>query len=443
MRCLLFKLSRTAGQPLACAALAAVCVTSLAASPQTARLVARRVMPSVLTLEVYDAGGAMSGRGSAFYVAPDVVATTYHVLKGGRSASARANGGEHNFTVVGAIAADQAADLALLKLEGASGRPLPLSAREAFEPGEEVFAFGSPRGLEGSVTAGIVSSASLRSIGGAEFLQISTPTSPGSSGGPVVDGQGEVIGVAARKIEGAQSIGLAIPARALRKLVAASGPEVTPIDALPHRGAAAPAGGRGACGDGPFTLPAGRDARFYLEAGERFYDERRYAEAKEAYLRATEVDPKNAWAHFALARAYLQIGCEEKAVLANRQAVALAPKQMEFRDGLGWLLLRLERYGDAVEVYEEALRMKPKQAIARARLGISYFSLGRVTDAINAFKEAVRVDETCGLARFWLGKAYAERLGNMQGALEQYRVLKKQDAALAEEMGRILRVSCE
>jgi Tfp pilus assembly protein PilF len=399
-------------------------------------------MPSVLTLEVFDAAGTLLSRASAFFVTRDVVATSYHALKDGRSAYARTIDGAYNFTVVGAAAVDREADVALLELRGADGRPLPVSERDTYEPGEKVFVFGSPKGLEGSVTTGIVSSASLRVFAGGEYLQISAPISPGSSGGPVVNGRGEVIGVAARSLDGAQNLNFAVPARTLRQLVAKIGSPVIAIASLPHGEATAlTARSKGepeSCGDSPFTLPAGRKASFYIHAGERLYDERRYSEAKEAYKRAIDLDPENAWAHFALAHIYLRLGCEQKAVIANRQAIILEPGEMKYRDGLGWVLLQMGRYSEAAEVYEEALRMDAKQALARTRLGMCYVQLGRVAEAIKAFEDAIRLDAKCALARFWLGKTYAERLGNREGALEQQRILQKQDAALAEELERIL-----
>ena len=74
---------------VACAVLTLMCSTCPVVSAQTAQRVAREVIPSVLTLEVFDAGGGLISRGSAFFVTRDVVATSYHVLEGGHSAYAR------------------------------------------------------------------------------------------------------------------------------------------------------------------------------------------------------------------------------------------------------------------------------------------------------------------------------------------------------------------
>lgn len=74
-----------------------------------------------------------------------------------------------------------------------------------------VIAVGSPLGLAGSLSIGVVSG--YRSIDGSDFLQFSAPISPGNSGGPVVDGNGRVVAVAAAKFEGTgvEALSLAIP----------------------------------------------------------------------------------------------------------------------------------------------------------------------------------------------------------------------------------------
>lgn len=404
---------------------------------QTARLVAKEIIPSVLTLEVYDTDGEMISRASAFFVTPKIVATSLHALRGGSSAYAHTSDRAFNFPVAGVVAVDEGSDVALLELVAANGRPLVLAKLDSFEAGEEVFVFGSPKGLDGSVTTGIVSGGSLRSVANMQLIQISAPISPGNSGGPVVNRFGEVIGLATLTVDGGRNLNFAVPASKVRALVARIGPDLATITSLGTsdlRGTKEPA----CCGDGPLTLPSGRDAGFYVREGERFYDVRRFEEAKEAFKRAIDLEPKNAWAHFALAHTYLRLRCEKRAITTSRQAVILKPKDMKIRDGLGFILIDFGRYREAARVYEELLAVDAKQPIARTRLGICYFSLDRFADAAAAFKEALRVDSKCSLARFWLGKTYVEKLGDRAAAVEQYRVLQKEDAALAEEMGEIL-----
>jgi S1-C subfamily serine protease len=108
------------------------------------------------------------------------------------------------------VAADAATDLALVRVD----RPLPVLTVNPAEPavGTPVIVLGSPLGLDGTVTDGIVSA--LRTERGVRRIQISAPISPGNSGGPVLDRDGAVIGVSVSKdvADGAEGLGFAIPA---------------------------------------------------------------------------------------------------------------------------------------------------------------------------------------------------------------------------------------
>jgi serine protease Do len=122
-----------------------------------------------------------------------------------------ANGKEYNGKIVGR---DPKTDLALLKIEGASGlHPLKLGNSDDLKVGNWVVAVGSPFGLEQTVTAGIVS-AKGRVIGSGpydNFIQTDASINPGNSGGPLINMRGEVVGINTAIIASGQGIGFAIP----------------------------------------------------------------------------------------------------------------------------------------------------------------------------------------------------------------------------------------
>lgn len=84
--------------------------------------------------------------------------------------------------------------------------------------GDEVYAVGNPRGLEGTFSAGIISG--IRTAEDARILQITAPVSPGSSGGPVLTIKGTVIGVAVAFLKGGQNLNFAIPVSDVKNLLA-------------------------------------------------------------------------------------------------------------------------------------------------------------------------------------------------------------------------------
>jgi S1-C subfamily serine protease len=112
--------------------------------------------------------------------------------------------------IKGIVGLDALHDLALLQLGSSSGLPLPVAPKLSVNVGDAVYAIGNPRGLEGTFSQGVVSS--VHEFGSDRVLQITAPISPGSSGGPVLDQTGTVVGVSVASVTNRQNLNFAIPA---------------------------------------------------------------------------------------------------------------------------------------------------------------------------------------------------------------------------------------
>ena len=155
----------------------------------------RRIKPSAVAIETFDSRGEKLSRGSGFFVEADRIVTNRHVLEGAYRAEIHSSTGTV-YPVKGVLAVDAEGDIALLKIDVPVNqiRPLPLDKTSPQE-GESVVVIGNPLGLEGSVTNGIVSAVrDIPTFG--RIIQITAPISSGSSGSPVVNMQGQVIGIA-------------------------------------------------------------------------------------------------------------------------------------------------------------------------------------------------------------------------------------------------------
>lgn len=192
------------------------------ASAQDARLVAKHIFPSIVMLEMRDDKNHPISLGSGFFVRPDIVVTNYHVIEGASDGFAKIVGKTSIYRIEAVVGIDEAKDLVLLKLTGANGKPLVLADVSKIEVGQEVFALGNPKGLEGTISPGIISGSTLRQVSNEDLIQITAPISPGSSGGPVVNRRGEVLGVAVLSIKGGQNLNFAIPSSYLAILLAKS-----------------------------------------------------------------------------------------------------------------------------------------------------------------------------------------------------------------------------
>ena len=177
--------------------------------PVNARRIAQQVLPAVvlITLE----GGCF---GSGFFITNNLIATNKHVLDCGGRGTVRIAGNRRTFPIT-ASWSDPQHDLALVRVSGANTKPLTLSTRDWPAVGDDIHVAGNPEGLEGTFSRGIVSG--LRRIEG--LIQFDAPITPGSSGGPVVDGRGQVIGVTVASVRQGQNLNFAVPSQYLRALL--------------------------------------------------------------------------------------------------------------------------------------------------------------------------------------------------------------------------------
>ena len=158
-----------------------------------------------------------TGLGTGFIVRQDGwVVTNLHVIAGADRALVTFPN-KKSFPVVQVLSSSAAHDLALLRVD-AKGLPiLKLADSEKVRPGDAVVAIGHPLGLEDTVSNGLVSA--VRQLGDLTALQISAPIAPGSSGGPLLDEHGEVIGVATAILHGGQNLNLGVPAKYVQALL--------------------------------------------------------------------------------------------------------------------------------------------------------------------------------------------------------------------------------
>lgn len=185
----------------------------------------RRVSPSVAFIAMEDATGRPVSMGSGFVVAKGVVATSMHVIEGAASGYVRLVGGGTRHDIQGVVASDPARGMVLLAVDGLPTGALTIGDSNAVSVGDAIYAVGNPRGTAGAFWPGIVRS--VRKVGVDSLLRITSPISPGSSGGPVVNSKGEVIGVALAAFKGGQNLNFAIPSRYLSAMIRAIG---APVD---------------------------------------------------------------------------------------------------------------------------------------------------------------------------------------------------------------------
>jgi len=173
--------------------------------------IAARLRKSLVVVSTLDSKGDNFAEGSGFFINPTTVVTNVHVLKRGSEATVKTlvDGVTHKVAGVSAFSLNH--DLCILDVPDAEGSALLLSSVPP-SVGDEILAGGNPEGLEASITKGMISA--VRTDQG--LIQIDAPISHGSSGGPVVNQRGDVIGVASSSLIEGQNLNFAIPAAFLR-----------------------------------------------------------------------------------------------------------------------------------------------------------------------------------------------------------------------------------
>jgi len=196
------------------------------------RALAKQTRPAVYLLVLQDEDGKTIGAGTGFLVSSDgLLVTNQHVVAESHTIIAKAeNGGL--FPVTRIIATDPRNDLALIQFDAKDLPFLTLAPDGLAEAGTRIAIIGSPLGLEGTLTEGIVSARRRLPKEKRDVLQISAPISQGSSGSPVLDSQGRVIGVASFLLQDGQALNFASPSEQLRKLLGKRTLQTTPSPSL-------------------------------------------------------------------------------------------------------------------------------------------------------------------------------------------------------------------
>lgn len=209
----------------------------------------QRISAAVVRMETKDDFGQLAASGSGFIIPVEaasrsadnslvhdlsdfLVITNFHVIRGAVKASVRCQDGRQ-WDIIYVEREDESLDLAVLTVrkEDSRSKPFPhIDLRTAatlpagslpgskLKVGSRVFAIGSPVGLTNSLSEGLVSGFRDRSAGSG-WIQTTAPSSPGSSGGPLLNAAGEVVGITTARIEGGQNLNFAIPVSDLRSLL--------------------------------------------------------------------------------------------------------------------------------------------------------------------------------------------------------------------------------
>jgi tetratricopeptide (TPR) repeat protein len=376
----------------------------------------KRIKPSAVAIETFGPKGETISRGSGFFVSPDKVITNRHVIEKSTRVEIHLMNGK-SFTVKGVLAVDGEADLALLQVDVPAQFAIPLPIeRTAPQEGESVVVIGNPYGLEGSVSNGIVSA--VRDIAGyGKTIQITAPISPGSSGSPVVNMRGQVVGIATLQAAEGQSLNFAVPSDRIFQLKVGDLQTFASLNAESQKNKRATA------------------ERLYSQ-GLGILSRDDYAHAVTFFEHAADIDPNYAEAWYQTGYCYGMLNKPADALKASRQAAKLRPEWAETYVNIGASSFALGSYKDAVDAYRQAARLSDSNADIQFALGVSLNKLNRTDEEILAYRRAIAIKPDYSGAYEKLGVALfkQKRFPEALAAFEQLRTYR-QDAKTYNYLG--------
>jgi tetratricopeptide (TPR) repeat protein len=439
--------------PVAVAQAPAVTASASTATSRPLVDVLEQAELGVVVVLVKDAAGKPESQGSGFFIDERHVITNRHVVEDGSHAEVKLKNGR-TYAVAGIVAEDTDNDLVLLRVNiprDAGHRPLTINASEP-RKGTEVYVLGAPRGLEFSVSRGIVSA--IRAVSGMtsdRVVQTDASISPGNSGGPLINAAGEVVGVASFIRTDGENLGFAQGAWHVAALRAGS------MQTLAQ-------------------WQSGRAEEYYQHA-RMAYGQKRYAEAIPLLVKVVQSRPEHPAAWFQLGFALdevgkkieaiaaferhlrtgvagaaaaetlfnigiisKQVGQEQRAKQAFEEALEHDPRYGHALLQLGLLSWKAQNWQEVVTYYSRLLEVQPGNTAVRADLanainniGAEDARAGRPWTAVRRFQEAMQVDPNNNLARLNLGLT-AHDLGYGGTVREMYQELLVRDDALAAKL---------
>lgn len=340
---------------------------------------AKKIGPAVFHLEVKDPNGTVVAGGTAFAISADgLIITNFHVVDGGATFTARTSQGAE-FHAASIASFDQTNDLALLDLKANDLPFLELGESDKIPVGTRIVVQGSPLGLSGTLSEGIISAKrtevdeSMPNKG--KLLQISAPISPGSSGSPVVDRRGHVIGVATLHRAGGENLNFAVPVESVKSL--RDGPRFsqsysTPAELESPERRKKIATERACLSDPDF------------EPCEELIRKKDWRGALKLAKKLVEQYPGAESAHFEHGVALYGLGLWEEAEAAYRRVLTLDPKESAAMNNLGLCLQKRNKIKEAQECWRKSAAENAEDDTAWGNLARSHLMHGEFIEAIPA-----------------------------------------------------------
>lgn len=301
----------------------------------------KKVKTAIVQVKTYDTDGEPIKLGSGFFVTDDgEVITNRHVIVGSNIIRIFLSPTD-SFEVKNILSEDKISDLVKMKIDGHKTRFNSLSISDYIpEEGEEIVVIGNPLGYESSISNGIVSA--IRNLPGLDkYIQLTAPISQGSSGSPVFNMKGKVVGVATLQVVGGQNLNFAVPAQKI----------------------------------------------FDMKTVQ-------YKSCKDWLIQNSDKKSENAREYFYQGRSCLIDGNYETATEYITKAIKIDPNQAEYYTNLLFCYAFLNDSSGVENIFKMALKHHPKNDTLYIVMGVYYQAKNNFDRAEILFKKAIQINSS-------------------------------------------------
>ncbi|MBI4682758.1 MAG: serine protease [Nitrospirae bacterium] len=403
---------------------------------------------SIVVVTAYNKKGQPLTEGTGFFVNADgAVITNYHVIAIAKDIKVTAGGRVLN--VEGITYADKENDIVILKVKGGDMPAVRPGDFEKINPGGKVYVISKTED-----PGNIIHEGKFRKIrttsAGRKVIEITATVSHGSSGSPVFNSDGEVIGIVTFLLKRTEKLILAMPLNLIRdkinsrKIVISTDRLIKDYREsadywfylgyfLSETGAHKEA--IDVLSESIRLKPGFADAYYYL--GIAYENSGKNKEAARAFKEAVKSKTDFADAHFSLGVTYGKLGMYREALEVLKQAVKIEPDFADAYYNIGIAYEKLGMYREGIEACRQAVSLNPDFPDAYYNLGIAYEKTGAYTEAEAAFQKVLKFRAGYPEAHYNLGIVYL-LLRDKGSALERYKILKSIDTQLADRLLKLI-----
>jgi tetratricopeptide (TPR) repeat protein len=408
-------------------------LAAMTAQAKTASEIYEQAAKSTVVVGNLDAQGKQKSMGSGVVMPDGDVVTNCHVVKDANRLTVRVGKTERPATL---RYSDWDRDVCSLSTTGLNAPSATVGSSKTLKVGAKVYAIGAPKGLELTLSDGIVSS--LRELDHGQYIQTTAAISPGSSGGGLYDENGALVGLTTFYYAEGQSLNFAVPIDWVKDLAKrniktqqtaqTTAYWLTKSIELENR-----KDWLGLLEHGlRWTKAQPNSDQAWYNLGISYSDTKQHPQAINAYQQALRINPEyaKAWANLGITysdtQQYLQ------AIDAYQQALRIKPELVNAWGNLGIAYANTQQYPQAISAYQQVLRINPEDAKAWNNLGNTYIKTQQYPLAINAYQQALHISPEHTSAWYNLGVAH-HLTGERAKMMDVYKKLRILDPARADK----------